>query len=171
MVPGPAAGAGPLRAGDWPSFTAISVPASAITTATLPPASRTLAGRHHVLLAVTRSLAAVAPAVPLFARGTSAVARLAEMRADDVAARRAGGGQGRRTLLTALLAMAAGLAAVQAPTARLPDAGGVVAARVRRLVDPPPPARWLCHGLALAALTLTIAAVAALVPVFAVTGI
>jgi hypothetical protein len=55
-----------------------------------------LAGRHHLLLAVTRSLAAVAPAVPLFARGTSAVARLAEMRADDVAARRAGGSPTRR---------------------------------------------------------------------------
>ena len=50
-------------------------------------------GRHHLLLAVTRSLAVVAPAVPLFARGTSAVARLAEMRADDANARRAGGGQ------------------------------------------------------------------------------
>ena len=45
------------------------------------------------------------------------------------------------------------------------------AARVRRLADPPPTARWLCHGLALAALTLAIAAASALVPVFAVTGI
>jgi beta-lactamase regulating signal transducer with metallopeptidase domain len=131
-----------------------------------------LAGRHHLLLAATRSLAAVAPAVPLFARGTSAVARLAEMRADDVAARRAGRNQGRRTLLTALLAMATGLAPVPAPAAWLPGGGGgVVAARVRRLADPPPPARWLCHGLALAALTLAIAAASALVPVFAVTGI
>jgi Zn-dependent protease with chaperone function len=130
-----------------------------------------LAGRHHLLLAVTRSLAAVAPAVPLFARGTGAVARLAEMRADDVAARCAGGGQGRRTLLTALLAMAAGLAAVQAPAVWLPAAGGVVAARVRRLADPPPRARWLCHGLVLAALTLAIAAGSALVPVFAATEI
>jgi hypothetical protein len=67
--------------------------------------------------------------------------------------------------------MAAGLAAVQAPAAWPPAAGGVVAARTRRLADPPPPARWLCHGLALAALTLAIAAVSALVPVFAVTGI
>jgi len=73
--------------------------------------------------------------------------------------------------------MAAGLApgqapAVwQAPAARLPGGGGVVAARVRRLADPPPPARWLGHGLALAALTLAIAAASALVPVVAVTGI
>jgi len=67
--------------------------------------------------------------------------------------------------------MAAGLAPGQAPAARLPAAGGVVAARVRRLADPPPPVRWLGHGLALTALTLAIAAASALVPVVAVTGI
>ena len=126
-----------------------------------------LAGRHHLLLAVTRSLAAAAPAVPLFARGTGAVARLAEMRADDAAARRGG----RGALLTALLAMAAGAAAAQAPAAWLAATGGVVAARVRRLAEPPGPARWVCHGLALAVLTLAIAAASALVPAFAVTGI
>ncbi len=130
-----------------------------------------LAGRHHLLLAVTRSLAAVAPAVPLFARGTAEVARLAEMRADDVAARRAGGAQGRRTLLAALLAMGAGTAVAQAPPAWLAATGGVAAARVRRLADPPTPARWLCQGLALAALTLVIAAASALVPLLAVTGV
>ena len=126
-----------------------------------------LAGRHHLLLAVTRSLAAAAPAVPLFARGTGAVARLAEMRADDAAARRGG----RGALLTALLAMEAGAAAAQAPAAWLAATGGVVAARVRRLAEPPGRARWLCHGLALAVLTLAIAGASALVPAFAVTGI
>jgi len=129
-----------------------------------------LAGRHHLLLAATRSLAAVAPVVPLFARGTGEVARLAEMRADDVAARRAGGAQGRRTLLAALLAMDAGVPVTQAPAAWLAATGGVVAARVQRLAEPPPRARWLRHGLALAALTLAIAAVCALVLAFAVTG-
>jgi Zn-dependent protease with chaperone function len=129
-----------------------------------------LAGRHHLLLAVTRSLAAVAPVVPLFVRGTGAVARLAEMRADDVAARRAGGEHGRRTLLAALLAMGTGVAVAQAPAAWLAATGGVVAARVQRLAEPPPRAHWLCHGLALAALTLAIAAVSALVLAFAVTG-
>jgi hypothetical protein len=114
--------------------------------------------------------AAVAPAVPLFARGTSEVARLAEMRADDVA-RRAGGEQGRRTLLTALLAMGAGLAAGPGPAAWLPATGGAVSARVRRLADPPPPGRWVCYGLALAALTLATVAASALVPVIAVTWI
>jgi Zn-dependent protease with chaperone function len=126
-----------------------------------------LAGRHHLLLAVTRSLAAVAPVVPLFARGTGEVARLAEMRADDVAARRGG----RRPLLAALLAMGAGPLAAQTPAAWLAATGGVVATRVRRLTEPAPPARWACHGLALAAFMLAIAAASALVPAFAVTGI
>jgi len=123
-----------------------------------------LAGRHHLLLAVTRSLAAVAPAVPLFARGTGEVSRLVEMRADDVAAARGG----RRALLAALLAMGAGVSAAQPPAAWLAATGGVVSARVRRLADPSPPARRVCHGLALTALTLAIAASSALVPVLAV---
>jgi hypothetical protein len=91
------------------------------------------------------------------------------MRADDVAARRAGGEQGRRTLLAALLAMGAGVAAAPVPAASLAATGGVVTARVRRLADAPP-ARWVCHGLALTALTLAIAAGSGLVPVLAVTG-
>jgi len=132
-----------------------------------------LDGRHHLLLTVTRSLATVAPAVPLFTRGTGSVARLAEMRADDVAAGRAGGEQGRRTLLTALLAMSVGLVPAQAraPAAWLPATGGVVAARVRRLADPPPASRRLRRGLALATLTLTIVAVSMLVLALAVAGI
>jgi Zn-dependent protease with chaperone function len=126
-----------------------------------------LAGRHHMLLAVTRSLAAVAPVVPLFVRGTGEVARLAEMRADDVAARRGG----RRPLLAALLVMGAGAPAAQTPAAWLAATGGVAATRVRRLAEPAPAARWACHGLALAAVMLAIAAASALVPAFAVTGI
>jgi Zn-dependent protease with chaperone function len=118
-----------------------------------------LASRHHVLLAVTRTLAAVAPVVPLFARGTGEVARLAEMRADDVAARRGG----RGTLLAALLAMGSGVAATQVPAPWLAATGGVVAARARRLADPPAHTRRVCHGLALATLTLAIAAASALV--------
>lgn len=126
-----------------------------------------LAGRHHLLLAVTRSLAAAASVVPLFARGTGEVARLAEMRADDVASRRGG----RRPLLAALLAMGAGAAAAPTPPAWLAATGTIVAARVRRLAEPAPPVRWACHGLVLAALMLAIAAASALLPAFAVTGI
>jgi hypothetical protein len=98
------------------------------------------------------------------------VARLVEMRADDVAARRGGGEKGRRTLLTALLAMGADVAVAQPPS-WLAATGGVVAARVRRLADPPPRARWMCYGVALTALTLAIAAASALVPVLAVSGL
>jgi Zn-dependent protease with chaperone function len=124
-----------------------------------------LAGRHHLLLTVTRCLAAIAPVVPLFARGSREVARLAEMRADDVAARR-----GRRVLLTALLAMSAGVSAGPAPAAWLPATGGVVADRVRRLAEPPDAARSARYGLALAVLTLAVVTAAALVPVLALTG-
>jgi Zn-dependent protease with chaperone function len=127
-----------------------------------------LAGRHHLLLAITRGLAAIAPGVPLFTRASSAVTRLAEMRADDIAARHAP----RRTLLTALLTMSAsapaGLAAGPAPAAWLGATGGVVAARVQRLADPAPRARWLGHGLALTTLTVAIATASVLVPLFAV---
>jgi Zn-dependent protease with chaperone function len=125
-----------------------------------------LAGRHHLLLTVTRCLAAIAPVVPLFARGSAEVARLAEMRADDVAARRGG----RRVLLTALLAMSAGVSAGPAPAAWLPVTGGVVADRVRRLAEPPDAARSARYGLALAALTLAVVTAAALVPALALSS-
>jgi len=120
-----------------------------------------LSGRHHLLLAITRSLAAAVPLIPLFTRGTSAVARLAEMRADDIAAR-----HGRRPLLTALLAMAstsaptasapttsarAPAAAQAAPAAWLAATGGIVSVRVQRLAAPPSRARRLRYTLALTA--------------------
>jgi Zn-dependent protease with chaperone function len=150
---------------------ALAVLDSEQLTAVLAHERAHLAGRHHLLLAVTRSLAAIAPVVPLFARGTKEVARLAEMRADDVAARRGG----RRTLLAALLAMDTGggtaPATRPAPAAWLAATGNIVATRARRLAEPAPRARWVCHGLALGALMLAIVATSALVPAFAVTGI
>jgi Zn-dependent protease with chaperone function len=123
-----------------------------------------LAGRHHLLLAITRCLAAIAPGVPLFTRASSAVTRLAEMRADDIAVRHAP----RRPLLTALLTMGADQATGPAPAPWLGATGGVVAARVQRLAHPPARARWLGHSLALTTLTLAIAATSALVPLLAV---
>ena len=146
---------------------ALAVLDSQQLTAVLAHERAHLAGRHHLLLAVTRSLAAVAPFVPLFARGSGEMARLAEMRADDVAARRAG----RRMLLTALIAMGAGAATAPAPAAWLAATGGIIAIRIRRLAEPAPPARRACHGLALAAITLAILGATALVPAFTVTGI
>jgi Zn-dependent protease with chaperone function len=117
-----------------------------------------LAGRHHLLTGLTRGLAAVFPAVPLFTRGPLEVARLAELRADDAAARRSG----RRTLVAALLAMGTGAAV---PAAALGATGGATAARVQRLLDPP--GRTARGALALMTVTLLLAAASAAIPALA----
>jgi peptidase M48-like protein len=117
-----------------------------------------LAGRHHLLTGLTRGLAAVLPGVPLFARGPQEVARLAELRADDAAARRSG----RFPLVAALLAMGTGAAV---PTAALGATGGATAARVQRLLDPP--ARGAGGACALLAVILLLAAAAAAIPALA----
>jgi Zn-dependent protease with chaperone function len=88
-----------------------------------------LAGRHHLLLALTRGLAATFPAVPVFTRGQAEIARLAEMAADDTAVARAG----RRPLIEALVAMGTGTAV---PARALGAASYAVAARVERLLEP-----------------------------------
>ena len=131
-----------------------------------------LAGQHH---RCSRDPLAGGdrPGRPALQRaGTAEVARLAEMRADDVAGPRTGGEQGRRTLLTALLAMAhgagAGAWACQPPGC--PLAGGAVAARVRGSPSRRHPPGRCAYGLALSAGTLAITAVAGLLPVLAVTG-
>jgi Zn-dependent protease with chaperone function len=106
-----------------------------------------LAGRHHLFLVLTRVLAVTFPAVPLFTRGAAEVARLAEMCADDAAARRSG----RRALLTALLAIGTGTA-----VPALAATGGDVGARVHRLLEPPHRARRARYGLALSCVTLVL---------------
>jgi Zn-dependent protease with chaperone function len=120
-----------------------------------------LAGRHHLLIWLSRGLAASFPAVPVFTRGPAEVARLAEWCADDAAARRTG----RAALVAALLAMGTGAAAVPAPA--LAATSGVVTARVHRLLDPPGRGRHARYGLALAAVTLLLASVSGLVIAFA----
>jgi Zn-dependent protease with chaperone function len=100
-----------------------------------------LAGRHHLLATVTRGLATAIPGVPLFTRGADEVARLAELAADDRAARSAG----RPALLAALLAIATGSSVPGAPVpgtvpvapGALAAAGYAVPARVDRLLHPP----------------------------------
>ena len=119
-----------------------------------------LAGRHHLLISLCRGLAASFPGVPVFTRGPAEVARLAELCADDAAARRAG----RPALVAALLAMGTG-AAVPAPA--LAVTSGVVTARVHRLLDPPGRGRLARYGLALAAVALLLASVSGLVITFA----
>jgi Zn-dependent protease with chaperone function len=119
-----------------------------------------LAGRHHLLITLGKAMRAGLPGVPLFTRGAEEVARLAEMRADDVAVRR----NGRDTLLQALVAMGTGKP-LPTPSASLAATGGVVSARVDRLLDPPGRTRRACHGLALSAVLLALAAVSVLLPV------
>jgi Zn-dependent protease with chaperone function len=119
-----------------------------------------LAGRHHLLITLGKAMRTGLPAVPLFARGAEEVARLAEMRADDVAARRSG----RDTLVQALVAMGTGRP-LPTPTAALAATGGVVSARVYRLLDPPGRTRRASYSLALSAMLLALVAVPVLLPV------
>ncbi len=109
-----------------------------------------LAGRHHVLLTLTRGLAASFPAVPVFTKGLAHVARLAEMCADDAAARHAG----LPELLAALLTMGTGQAI---PTAALAATTGATAARVQRLIEPPPEASQALNRVALIAVMILLA--------------
>ena len=109
-----------------------------------------LAGRHHLLIALTRGLAAAFPGVPLFGRGLDHVGRLSEMCADDAAARRSG----RPALAGALLAMATGAAV---PAGALGAMACAVSARLGRLAEVPGRARDARYGLALAALMVALA--------------
>ncbi len=110
-----------------------------------------LAGRHHLLTMLTRGLAVSFPAVPLFTAGRREVARLAEMCADDAAARRVGS----RPLVTALLAMGTG---APVPLRALAVTGHATLARVERLVTPADRARQAGCQLALVAVTLMLTA-------------
>jgi Zn-dependent protease with chaperone function len=125
-----------------------------------------LAHGDHLLTTLTQGLAAAFPGVPLFTRGAAEVARLAEMSADDTAAR----ASGRPALVAALLAIATGTAI---PSTGIPGAGArrtavpggalaaaahAVPARVERLLCPPAPGRTAAFT---AALTLALALLAA----------
>ncbi len=110
-----------------------------------------LAGSHHLLVAVTRGLSAVLPGVPLFTRAPAEVTRLTEMLADDQAARRSG----RPALIAALLALGTG---APVPSRALAAAAGDVTARVQRLLQPASPSPRARNRLALAAVTVLLAA-------------
>lgn len=91
-----------------------------------------LTGRHYVLLAVTRALAAVLPRIDLFVTGAAQVARLVELSADDAAASL----HGPKIVREALLA----LAGTRTPSVfGAPEVG--LADRVFRLSAPYPAAR------------------------------
>lgn len=110
-----------------------------------------LSGRHHAIVMAARALAAAVAGVPLFTRGAAEVARLAEMAADDAAARRAG----RGTLAAALLAIGTGTAV---PSALLAAASYAVPARVERLLHRTHPARAVAVGVTLAVMLVAAAA-------------
>jgi Zn-dependent protease with chaperone function len=108
-----------------------------------------LAGRHHLLLAATRALAASLPRVRLFTVAETEIAGLLEMCADDTAARRHGTG----ALLAAILALAG---ADPIPSAALGANTVGVCARVTRLSDPDTAAARVRARLLLAAVTAVI---------------
>lgn len=85
---------------------------------------------HHLLIAVTRGLAAALPSVPLFTRGAAEIARLLEMRADDVAVRV----HGSQILISALAALTVHSGV---PAGALGAGAGDLTTRVRRLLSPP----------------------------------
>lgn len=88
-----------------------------------------LAGRHHLLLATTRALAASMPRIRLFRVAQDEVSRLLEMCADDAAVRR----HGSAALVTAILALAG---AESIPSMALGASAVEVCARVTRLSAP-----------------------------------
>ncbi|WP_137145996.1 M56 family metallopeptidase [Mycolicibacterium sp. CR10] len=94
-----------------------------------------LRGRHHQVLAFTGALSRLLPRVRLFTQGAGDVARLLEMRADDVAARR----HGPDAVVDALLALSLPAPTITPaiPAAALSAAGLAVTQRVERLLFPP----------------------------------
>ena len=85
--------------------------------------------RHHLMLAVAAALARAFPRVPLFAQAEPELGVLAEMAADDAAARR----HGRDHLARALVI----LARAGTRPAALAAGGPAAIARIQRLHDPP----------------------------------
>jgi len=105
-----------------------------------------LAGRHHLILALTGGLATILPRVELLTLGAAEVARLLEMCADDAAART----HGPATVLGALLALS-GVAPI--PSSALGATGVGVLARATRLATPPRAAQRIRVRLVLAAVS------------------
>lgn len=110
-----------------------------------------LAGRHHLLLAATRAVAASLPQLRLFTVAHAEVARLLEMCADDTAARR----HGPAALLAAIVSLTS---PNPIPTTALGATSIGVSARVTRLADPDTAARRLGARLLLAVFAAVVVA-------------
>jgi Zn-dependent protease with chaperone function len=83
--------------------------------------------RHHLVVAAARGLARALPGVPLLTTAAGEVARLVELRADDVAA--------RHTDPVAVAGALVRLAGMRAPQAALAAADSVAVLRVTRLLE------------------------------------
>jgi len=123
-----------------------------------------LAGRHHLLLAVTRGLATILPRIDLFTTGAAEVARLLEMCADDAAAR----SHGSRTVLAALLALSG---AAPLPVGALGATGVGVLARAERLAAPARPADRVRTRLLLTVVAVLVTVGPVLTGALAATGL
>jgi beta-lactamase regulating signal transducer with metallopeptidase domain len=121
-----------------------------------------LRGRHHAMLATASALGRAFPRVPLLAQAGAQLAMLAEMAADDAAARRHDPG----ALAEALVILASAGARVGV----LAAGGPAAMARIQRLLAPPPrpgrPAR--AARLATGAAALMLPAAIACLPLIAV---
>jgi Zn-dependent protease with chaperone function len=100
--------------------------------------------RHHLMLALAAALTRAFPRVPLLSQARPQLAVLAEMAADDAAARR----HRRDDLATALVV----LARVGARPATLAASGPQAIARLQRILDPEPPSTGLARLAAIAGL-------------------
>ena len=119
-----------------------------------------LRGHHHLMLAAAAALARAFPVIPLLTRAAAELAVLAEMTADDAAARR----HDRAGLAAALVTLASAGTRSTALTA-----GGTAAiARIQRLLAPPPPPSRPARTarLAAAAAALAIPAAITTLPLF-----
>ena len=108
-----------------------------------------LAGHHSAIVSTLRALAAAFPRLSLITEGARQVARLLEMCADDVAARR----HSSRALLSGLVALTAA-----APAEALSAADLAVLARAERLAAPPQPSVKVKTRVALASVIAMMAA-------------
>lgn len=100
--------------------------------------------RHHVILALATALASAFPRVPLLTQAQPQLAVLAEMAADDSAAR----GHSRDDLAAALVV----LARAGARSATLAASGHATTARLERILDPRQPGTGAAGLAAIAAL-------------------
>ncbi|MFF5209545.1 M56 family metallopeptidase [Streptosporangium sp. NPDC000396] len=117
-----------------------------------------LRGRHHLVLAATEAFSQAFPRLPLFTRARNEAARLIELLADDVAARR----HSRIHIAAALVRLATG----RAPAFTLGAGGETALTRVKRMLSPAAPLgrRERMVGLAAVALLLAGPVVVAAVP-------